>query len=261
MLRYSSLGSGSDGNALLVEATGDDGRATRVLLDCGFGLKEAVRRLESRGVAAESLDAILVTHEHVDHAGGVARLARCYDIAIFASHGTRAAMLRMPLDCEPGRIRVVCSHTPFTVGALRIEPFPVPHDAREPTQFVFGAGERRLGVLTDAGAATPHIVGALARCDSLILEFNHDEAMLERSRYPWSVRQRIASPYGHLSNRAAAAILASLDRSRLRRVHAAHLSRQNNRAELVLEALTQVDLDGVELAVATQDDGFDWHEA
>ncbi|CAN5163917.1 hypothetical protein BH10PSE17_BH10PSE17_04530 [soil metagenome] len=157
MLRYSSLGSGSEGNALLVEATADDGSRTRVLLDCGFGLREALRRLAERGVEAESLDAILVTHEHNDHAGGVARLARKFDIPIHCSHGTYMAISRMS-ECESERFRVVCSHTAYTIGVLMVQPFPVPHDAREPTQFVFESGAMRLGVLTDVGAGTPRIV-------------------------------------------------------------------------------------------------------
>lgn len=261
MLRYSSLGSGSEGNALLVEATASDGSITRVLLDCGFGLKEAVRRLTERGVEPESLAGILVTHEHVDHAGGVARLARKYDVPVHCSHGTYTAMSRVASECDVERVRFLCSHTRFTIGALELEPFPVPHDAREPTQFVFACEGTRLGVLTDVGAATARIVEALSACDALILEFNHDEQMLQSSSYPPSVRKRIAGQHGHLSNKAAASILERLDRQRLRRVHAAHLSRQNNRTDLVREALSTVDTPGVEIDVATQEEGFGWFVA
>ncbi|CAN5441467.1 hypothetical protein BH09PSE6_BH09PSE6_07040 [soil metagenome] len=156
---------------------------------------------------------------------------------------------------------MVCSHSAYSIGALQVEPFPVPHDAREPTQFVFVSGSTRLGVLTDVGAGTPRIVQALAACDALILEFNHDEAMLQNSSYPPSVRKRIAGQHGHLSNSAAAAILSSLDRHKLKRLHAAHLSQQNNRPELVLEALATVGTDGIAVELATQADGFGWMAA
>ncbi len=261
VLRYTSLGSGSEGNALLIEATAEDGGSARLLLDCGFGLRDAARRLAERGVAPESLSAILVTHEHNDHVGGVVRLARKYGIAVHASHGTWAALRQSQgADAVEGvAVRQVCSHTAFRVGPIEIQPFPVPHDAREPTQFVFTHAGKRLGVLTDTGCATACIVEHLSLCDALVLECNHDPQLLARSDYPERLKRRIAGDYGHLSNLAAARLLEALDRSRLQRLHAAHLSRQNNRADLAAGALAEVmGVAASEIGVATQDTGFDW---
>lgn len=262
-LRYTSLGSGSEGNGLVVEAIEGDAVRGRVLLDCGFGVRDAVRRLASREVDPASLDAILVTHEHADHAGGAFRLARRFGVRVVASHGTFTALERN-LGADEFRdvtTQVICSHTPFDVDALRIHPYPVPHDAREPTQFVFEAGDRKLGVLTDAGSTTALMVRVLGGCDALVLECNHDVDMLAASDYPESLKRRIAGDYGHLSNEAAARLLGAIDRSRLQRVHAAHLSQQNNAPERVRAALSAViDAAAPALHIATQDDGFDWFE-
>ncbi|WP_028311401.1 MBL fold metallo-hydrolase [Derxia gummosa] len=258
-MRYTSLGSGSEGNALVIEARAATQRPTRILLDCGFGVREVVRRLVARGIEPESLDAILVTHEHGDHGSGVARLARRYGIPVHSSHGTGIA-LRLP-DETGVRWRPICSHTRFEINGLDIRPFPVPHDAREPTQFVFSDGRARLGVLTDVGSATPFILDMLTGCDGLVLECNHDPALLAASSYPPSVRARIAGNYGHLSNSAAAAILAAIERDRLKHLHAAHLSRQNNQPELAAAALAAVlNCNPAEILLASQQDGFDWVE-
>ncbi|MDR8792221.1 MBL fold metallo-hydrolase [Burkholderia multivorans] len=145
------------------------------------------------------------------------------------------------------------------IGDLAVMPYTVPHDAREPLQFVFMDGCRRLGVLTDVGMATPHITAVLSGCDALVLESNHDTAMLAASRYPQSLKARIGGTHGHLSNDAAAGILASLERSRLQHLVAAHLSQQNNRPELARAALADVlGTDGDDVVVATQEAGFDW---
>lgn len=230
MIRFASLGSGSKGNALLVESDG-----TRVLLDCGFGPRELARRLVRLNVAPEDIDAVLVTHEHADHVGGAARCAARYGWTVHASHGTAAAAGPLA-DCA---IRRFDSHAPFAIGALEIHPFPVPHDAREPTQFVFSDGATRLGVLTDAGTITPHIVAMLRHCAALVLECNHDAEMLAHGRYPPQLKRRIAGGFGHLDNAAAAALLKAIDGRRLRHVVAAHLSAENNTPQLARAALAQ----------------------
>ncbi len=251
MIRFASLGSGSEGNALLVESG-----SSRLLLDCGFSVAETVRRLERLGVAPDDLSAILVTHEHDDHVGGVARFARRFGTPVYSSYGTYAAAAA---HREFAEVVIIDSHQPFAVGDIEVFPYPVPHDAREPTQFVFGDGAVRLGVLTDAGASTPHIESMLTGLDALVIECNHDLDMLRNSAYPERLKARISGRHGHLDNHQAAQILASIDRQSLQHVIAAHLSQKNNRPELAVAALAGVL--GCEpdwITVATQTDGFGW---
>lgn len=251
-MRFASLGSGSAGNALVVEAG-----TTRVLLDCGFGLRDTEARLARLGLAAGQLHGVVITHEHDDHAGGAGRLAARHDLPVYLTWGTRRALeASLPPDLD---LRLIDSHHRFAVGDLWLEPFPVPHDAREPVQFVFSDGDLRLGVLTDAGAGTPHIRERLTRCHALVLECNHDRAMLEGGPYPPSLKRRVGGAFGHLANDAAAQILASLDNSRLRHVVAAHLSRTNNTPELARAALAAaLDCATEWIGVADQDAGFGW---
>jgi phosphoribosyl 1,2-cyclic phosphodiesterase len=229
-MRFASLGSGSRGNALVVESG-----HTRVLVDCGFGPRNLSVRLGRLGLAPGDLDAILVTHEHSDHVGGVAPAARRYELDIFLSYGT---LSMLGLDGLP--THVFDSHTAFAIGDLEICPFPVPHDAREPTQFLFSDGCSRLGVLTDAGCVTPHMVEVLSQCDALVLECNHDVDMLADGPYPAHLKRRIAGRFGHLDNAAAADLLSRLDHGRLRHVIAAHLSQENNKPALAKAALAGV---------------------
>jgi phosphoribosyl 1,2-cyclic phosphodiesterase len=250
-LRFASLGSGSRGNALVVET----GR-TRVMLDCGFSFAETVMRLQRIGCAAEDIDAIVVTHEHDDHIGGVARFAMRLRIPVYLTPGTRAAMADKleAVDC-----RCFDPHAPFAIGDIVVDPFPVPHDAREPAQVVFGDGRHRLGVLTDVGVPTAHIRAMLSGCSALVLECNHDEGLLREGPYPPSLKARIGSRFGHLRNGDAAELLSTLDRSRLRHVVAAHLSDANNTPALAQQALAgALGAHPDEVTVATQAEGFSW---
>lgn len=263
-MRFASLGSGSEGNGLLVESdAAGSGRPLRVLVDCGFQRREAQRRLERLGLTLADVHAIVVTHEHGDHVAGVCRLARACGIPVYLTHGTAHAARRMGIDSlvESGQVRWIDPHAPFEIEGLRIEPVAVPHDAREPVQFVFDDSLRRLGVVTDLGHATAHVVRALGRLDCLVLEANHDAAMLEASAYPWVLKRRIAGPYGHLENAAAAGLLAAIDHARLARVVAAHLSRQNNTPERARAALAHAwGVAPERIDVADQDDGMGWLE-
>ena len=260
-MRFSSLGSGSEGNSLLIEA--DDStpaRPRRVMLDCGFGLREAHRRLARLQCDPDTLVGILVTHEHGDHVGGVFRLARAHRIPVYLTYGTLKAC-KSATDCAD-LVRVIDSHTPFEIEGLRVEPFPVPHDAREPVQYVLDDGRSRLGVLTDIGHPTAHLGDVLSALTGLVLETNHDRSLLAGSAYPPSLKQRISGRYGHLENGESARILEGLDRSQLRCVVAAHLSRQNNRVDLARAALAPVlGWEPEQVCVADQDQGLGWQFA
>jgi phosphoribosyl 1,2-cyclic phosphodiesterase len=253
-VRFASLGSGSKGNCLVAEAAG-----SRVLLDCGLAPRETERRLARLGLAPADLDGILVTHEHDDHAGHAYAFAALHGLPVFLTHGTRRAQEEAGKSTEGVTLRLIEGREPFAVGALRVEPFTVPHDAREPVQFVLGDGVRRLGVLTDLGASTAHVEAMLSSCDALVLETNHDLDLLWGGDYPKWLKERIAGPFGHLDNHASGRLLAALDRSRLKHVVAAHLSQQNNRAELARAALAgALGCAADWIGVATQDEGFDW---
>jgi phosphoribosyl 1,2-cyclic phosphodiesterase len=254
MIRFASLGSGSEGNGLLVEC-----ESTRVLVDCGFNVTETLRRLARLGLTPDDLAAVLITHEHDDHAGGVARLARRYDLPVYLTYGTLAAMgssgSKLP------RLNVIDSHSPFVIGDLEIHPYPVPHDAREPSQFVFSDGELRLGLLTDTGDSTPHIQRMLSGIDALVLECNHDLDLLMNGPYPPSLKRRISGRLGHLDNGTAARIVGGLDCTRLQHFIAAHLSAQNNTAELARSAMAAaLNCEPAWVCVATQGEGLEWRE-
>ena len=254
-MRFASLGSGSEGNALLVEVQ-SGATTTRVLLDCGFSAKEVERRLARLGSGVEGLDAILITHEHSDHIGSALTLARKWSIPLYMSWGTARAVGADEADVD---LHVLWGDEAVAIGDVSVLPYTVPHDAREPLQYVLSDGAGRLGVLTDVGTSTPHISAVLSGCDALVLECNHDVRMLAQSRYPQSLKARIGGNHGHLNNEAAAEILASLDRSRLRHLIAAHLSQQNNSPELARAAMAGVlGAAATEVVVASQDDGFDW---
>lgn len=252
-MRFASLGSGSRGNALLVEAGN-----TRVLIDAGFGPREMSRRLGRLNLTGEDVDAVLVTHEHSDHIGGVFACARRFGWAVLLTHGTLAACRD---DGADERITIIDSHQPLSVGDICMNPFPVPHDAREPVQFVLTDGARRLGVLTDAGHVTAHMVAMLHDCDALMLECNHDSQMLAQGSYPPALKHRIGGPWGHLDNAAAASLLSQVRSSSLQHVVAAHLSAENNSPALARAALSTALGCGHDwIGVATQDEGFPWRD-
>jgi phosphoribosyl 1,2-cyclic phosphodiesterase len=253
-LRFCSLGSGSEGNALIVEA---NGRA--VMLDCGFGIAETERRLARADLGPEHLDAIVVTHEHSDHLGGVARFARKHRLPVWATPGTRQFVDEAILSGD--FLRAIDPHQSFAIGAIHITPYAVPHDAAEPVQFVFSDGSSRLGVMTDTGTLTAHIEEHLSGCDALVLECNHDLDMLMNGPYPERLKKRVGGKFGHLDNHTAASLLTNIDCTRLRHIIAAHLSKTNNRPELAQQALAgALHCDPAWIGVAGQETGFGWRE-
>lgn len=253
-MRFASLGSGSEGNGLLVEVG-----STRVLIDCGFGIRDTVARLARLGVAPETVSAIVVTHEHADHIDGVAPFAARFGTPVWLTFGTLSVVAERFAGL--GRVYGFDSHDIFAVEAIEIRPFTVPHDAREPVQFVCSDGHWRLGVLTDLGMSTACVESSLSGCDALVLECNHDLDMLTHGDYPYPLKQRIAGRFGHLDNGAAAGLLANLDTSRLKHLIAAHLSQHNNRPDLARAALaTSIGCAADWIGIADQHLGFSWRE-
>lgn len=250
--RFALLGSGSRGNATVVE-----GGSTRLLVDCGFPVREIDARAQGIGFDPGSLDAILVTHEHTDHIGGVARLARAYGIPVYLTHGTAAARS----DWDGCTLFRVSPHEGFRLGEIEVQPFPVPHDAREPCQFAFAHGGRRLGIVSDLGRITPHVARSLDACEALLLECNHDVAMLAAGPYPESLKRRVGGDWGHLSNAQAAGLLRAMDRSRLRTLVLTHLSEKNNTPELARAAVCEaLDEDPAWCVCAEQDRTSGWRD-
>jgi phosphoribosyl 1,2-cyclic phosphodiesterase len=253
-LKFASLGSGSEGNALLV-STQSGSTHTTVMLDCGFGIRETERRLMRLGMLPKQLAGIVVTHEHHDHISGVFKFARRHQLPVWLTYGTYQTVAE---KCDGVAVHFCRDSERFAIRDLELTPYTVPHDAREPVQYIASDGLLKLGVLTDAGHATQHMIAALDACHALMLECNHDRQMLADSTYPPSLKQRIGGAYGHLSNQVAGELLSRLDQSRLRQVVGAHLSLKNNTPALALQTLREVAAADVEVMLACQEQGFDW---
>jgi phosphoribosyl 1,2-cyclic phosphodiesterase len=248
-MRFASLGSGSKGNATLVRTTD-----TMVMVDCGFSLRQTVMRLERLGVEPAQLDAILVTHEHSDHSAGVANLSRKYGVPVYLTHGTAGTG-----RCEGShQLNCINSEDRFRIGSIEVRAVTVPHDAVEPCQFLLSSDDCTLGILTDLGSVTPHVLESYRACDSLLLEFNHDLPMLLAGSYPDSLKRRVGGDWGHLNNEQAAGLLRELGGARLGHLVVAHISENNNCRQRAEQALLSV-LDSLEGVVwAEQADGFGW---
>lgn len=251
-MRFASLGSGSRGNATVVTF----GKTT-LMVDCGFSAREAEKRLQKLDINPHDLTALLVTHEHADHMAGIRVMARKYRLPVYTTPGTAGCMSADISDY----IREFNCHERFTINDIEVEPFPVPHDAREPSQFVFANGKYRLGLLTDVGSITPLIEATLSGCDALMLETNHDMTMLEQGEYPEHLKRRVGGRLGHLNNVQSAALLEKIDTAKLQHIMAMHISEKNNCPSIVVPLLA--DALGCKqdwIGVADQDAGFGWRE-
>lgn len=251
--RLASLGSGSRGNATLVRA-GD----TLLLVDCGFSIRETERRLALLGVHADDLSAILVTHEHGDHLRGVLPLARRFRLPVYMSGGTSQAVAQRQLSVNGVARHEVRPGRELRFGEVSVTPVPVPHDAREPCQYVFHYGRRCAGLLTDLGSLTADVREAYRQCDALMLECNHEPSLLANGPYPLSLKQRVAGELGHLSNQQAASLLSGVEQSRLQHLVLSHLSEKNNTPRHALDAILAGGADPQRTLVASQASGFDW---
>lgn len=260
-MRFASLGSGSRGNATLIHY-----QSTLLMVDLGFSIRETERRLARLDCHPSQIDAILVTHEHSDHVQGVAKFANKYCLPVWASHGTwrskkLAAFNAVAKNGTGNLVNYINCHAEFTIGDILVQPFPVPHDAEEPCQFVFEAGHLRLGLLTDTGSLTPHIERMLSKLDALLLECNHDISMLQQGQYPEMLKRRVGGDYGHLSNDQAMELLARIETKNLQSLVIMHLSAQNNDDNLVFNTLLNVVPDMASIIeVADQDQGLAWRQ-
>lgn len=254
-MRFCSLGSGSGGNATIVEAS-CGASVTRVLIDCGFSLRELEFRLQRAGLAIDQLSAVFVTHEHADHVGCCVSLARRHGVPLWMSRGTWRAI---DVADPPDQLNLARDGEAIDLGALRLLPYTVPHDALEPLQLCCDDGASRLGVLTDAGSITPYLLQCLQGCDALLLECNHDRDLLAASHYPAGLKQRIGGRLGHLANDVSGQILSQVRSDRLQHLVAAHLSEVNNRPALARTALAAA-VGGApqDIVVADPKSGFDW---
>jgi len=255
VLRFKSLGSGSTGNATVIEASGL--RPVRLLVDCGLGIRVLEQRLAQAGLRLSQIDAIFITHEHGDHVGCGPKLAGRHGIPIHMSQGTWQACGAPEL--EPW-LRIASDGQCIDLGAMQVHAFAVPHDAREPLQLRCTDGDAHLGLLTDLGHVPPSVQAQLQGCRSLLLECNHDPDLLAQSPYPAFLKRRVGGDLGHLSNTQAAELAQALSPG-LQRVLAAHLSQQNNQPALAEAALRQVLHPSTDVAVAGAVTGSDWLRA
>jgi phosphoribosyl 1,2-cyclic phosphodiesterase len=234
-LRFRALGSGSSGNATLVEAG-----STRLLIDAGLGPRSLAERLQAAGIEPESLTAVLISHEHSDHSAGAASFSHRFGVEIAGTRGTYAAAGFGSVDIAGYRVLKPLERAVF--GGIEVLPVPIPHDAAEPVAFVLSGGGASFGHATDLGHIPTALVEAFAPCGAILIESNYDPGLLRDGPYPWSLKERILSGSGHLSNGDTASYLRRLGRP-CRTVALAHLSRTNNHPDLALlsahEALRQ----------------------
>jgi phosphoribosyl 1,2-cyclic phosphodiesterase len=250
-VRLTILGSGSSGNCAYLETD-----QIRILIDAGLSLRQIRKRLATIGRTPESLNAVLITHEHSDHIQGLKGLAQKLGLPVYCNRPTQEALefqVQGKIDC-----RLFVTRNSFELGDLTIETFEVLHDAQDPVGFLLRADGVNIGILTDLGQVTKLVLDRLRQANVLLLEANHDIKMLQDCPHrPWSLKQRILSRHGHLSNEAAADTVEHLMSPDLRHLYLGHLSRECNRPELAArvmnDRLQKLGANHVRLEVAEQD--------
>ena len=253
-LRFKVLGSGSGGNATLVEGGG-----ARVLLDAGLGPRQLAERLVSAGVDPGALDVVFVSHEHGDHVRGAAAFSARFGVPLAGTHGTFVAAGFA--HAKLAAYQTITAGETRTIGRMQVKALPVPHDAAAPLAFVVSCGGASIGHATDLGHLGRRLVEAMSGCDALLVESNYDPAMLRDGVYPWSLKERILGPLGHLANGDVGRLLERGLGERCRSVVLAHISRKNNHPELALmaaeDALSRARRGDVRLTLAAPD-GTAW---
>ncbi len=219
------LGSGSGGNSIYIAGDGHS-----FLIDAGLSRRELERRLASVGAALSEIEAVLISHEHHDHIKGLATLCRSHGVPVYVNRQTASAIIQKGIPAE--RLRFFKNGSEFTVGAVTVHPFPVPHDASDPVGFIVCAGSMRIGIVTDCGHPSETVKRMLKGCNALVIEANHDQDLLNNGPRHVSLKERIRSDVGHLSNDTAAELLSEIVSEGLSDVFLAHLSEECNRPDL-----------------------------
>ena len=239
-LKYSILASGSSGNATYIETD-----RTRLLVDAGLSGRKIEGLFKQIDRQVDQVDAILVTHEHKDHIHGVGVLSRKYNLPIYANRKTWSVMAKMIGSVEPDNVRYIEPEDLVTIGDIDILSYQVSHDAIQPQFYAFQKNQKQFVMLTDTGYVSDRLRSMLKDADAYLIESNHEIEMLRYGAYPWSLKQRILSDKGHLSNIDGALVMTDLIGNRTKNVYLGHLSRDNNTKELALasmrETLTRYD--------------------
>jgi phosphoribosyl 1,2-cyclic phosphodiesterase len=252
-ITVSVLGSGSRGNATFVKTD-----QVRLLIDAGISRKEMARRLESIGEDPDGIDAVFITHEHSDHAGGVRMLVKDLPVQVFLTSGTLGALRTEDYEFNGSKLVPITPGVPFTIGDVEVLPFRVPHDAAEPVAFSMKCGGAKLTQLTDIGYMADEVAEQLRGSDVLILESNHDLEMLRVGPYPWALKQRLMGRYGHLSNSAVGRFIREQYDGQAQHMVLAHLSSKNNHPQIAKQeaskALRNRGIGNTHLTVTSQDE-------
>ena len=254
-MRFTCLASGSEGNCILIESM-QNNKTERLLIDCGINLVNLEKRLAERSVTLKQIDGVVITHEHGDHCKGVVSVVKKIEIPVFMTYGTFLASSSFKRDLKPS---FFSPHKKFNFLGFEIEPFPVPHDARETIAIIIKVGDCCLGVLTDTGMVTKHTLNVLKKVGALVIEFNYDENLLNQSKYPEALKKRISSNYGHLSNTSAFNLIRALESEYQKVIVAAHLSTNNNSESIVNSLLEKLSHESkVSTFIAGQSSGTPW---
>lgn len=227
---FLSLASSSQGNAAIIK--NDD---TTILIDCGISAKKLSMILEDFGISCNEIDALLITHEHTDHTVGAGVMSRRYDIPVFATLKTHEAMELGPLRQEC--IKIIDNNTDFEIKSIGIKPFSISHDAKDPVGYSFFSNGKKYSIATDTGIMTDTVFSAISGSDCIMLEANHDVDMLMYGEYPYSVKKRVLSDIGHLSNDLAAKTAVRLLDLNTKHIMLSHLSQKNNKPEIAYKTV------------------------
>lgn len=253
MFNFCSLYSGSSGNSLFVQS-----ETTNILIDAGESARKIENALSSINVAAKNLDAILITHEHIDHVKSLGTLAKKYNIPVYATKETWNAMPNQAEKIDSSLQKIYTPSEKFQIGDLIINPFPISHDAANPCGFSISNNTKQISIATDLGYVSNDVFKALEESSFILLESNYDPEILKFSRYPYPLKKRISGEYGHLSNSDAAKLVVQLAKKNLKTVMLGHLSKENNFPELAYKTVAdelinaKIDSSSINLSVASR---------